>query len=191
MFSSFCSKNNPKTIPRRPQDGSKMDLVSEAVLEPIFDHILTPSWSHFLVIFGVDFGINFGCYTFWCFKRMHGETDARGPLLGASWDRSWSDLDPRRGARTLRILDEIEDAPFPSASRLQDHFGAILAPSWPLLTSPTNCSETSKSVKIGPRGPFSAIKKNNEKENSAHVCGQSREAQKHCKNWWFLKILIV
>ena len=82
MFYSFCSK----IIQKRSQDGPKMapmmDLVSEAVLEPIFDQILTPSWTYFLVIFGVDFGINFGCYTFRCFKRMHGETDARGPLFG-------------------------------------------------------------------------------------------------------------
>ena len=84
MFYTFCSQNCAKTVPRRPQDGPKMDLVSEAVLEAIFDQILTPSWNHFLVIFGVDFGINFGCYTFWCFKRMHGETDARGPHFGPS-----------------------------------------------------------------------------------------------------------
>merc|ERR1712091_102755 len=95
-------------------------------------------------------------------KRMHADLSS-DPLetdLGATWP-------PLQGARTLRILDEIEDAPFPSASRLQDHFGAILVPSWPLLTSPTNCSETSKSLKIGPRGPFSAIKKTVEKINSA------------------------
>ena len=164
------------------QDGPKMDLVSEADFEPIFDPILTPSWNHFFIIFEAHFETSFHCYAFRCFDKMSGKMDAREILFGPTWDRSWSVLDPRRGARTLRILDEIEDAPLPSASRLQDHFGAILAPSWPLLTSPTNCSETSKSVKIGPRGPFSAIKKNNEKENSAHVCGQSREAQKHCKN---------
>ena len=71
-------------VQKRPRDGPKMDLVSEAVLEAIFHPILNPSWSHFLVIFEVDFGINFGCYTFRCFKRMHGETDARGPHFGPS-----------------------------------------------------------------------------------------------------------
>ena len=165
------------------QDGPKTGLRWTSFPKPswnqFFIEFLTSSWSHFLIIFGTDFGTNFGCYTFRCFKRMHGETDARGPLFGSLWNRSWSVLDPRRGARTLRILDEIEDAPFPSASRLQDHFGAILVPSWPLLTSPTNCSETSKSLKIGPRGPFSAIKKTIEKINSAHVCGQQREAHGH------------
>ena len=161
------------------QDGPKTGLRWTSFPKPILNQCLTPSWNHFFIIFGTDFGSNFGCYTFRCFKRMHGETDARGPLFGPPWNRSWSDLVPLQGARTLRILDEIEDAPFPSASRLQDHFGAILVPSWPLLTSPTNCSETSKSLKIGPRGPFSAIKKTIEKINSAHVCGQQREAHGH------------
>ena len=75
-------------VQKRTQDGPKtapkMDLVSEAVLEAIFDQILTPSWNHSLLMFGVDFGINFGCYTFRCFKKMSGETDARGPLVGPS-----------------------------------------------------------------------------------------------------------
>ena len=149
MFYTFWPKNGPKWVPRWSQDGPKMDLVSEADFEPIFDPILIPSWSHFFIIFEV--------------QKMSGKIDAREILFGPTWDRSWSVLDPRRGARTLRILDEIEDAPFPSASRLQDHFGAILAPSWPLLTSPTNCSETSKSVKIDPRGPFLTFKEKHEK----------------------------
>ena len=159
MFYIFWPKNGPKWVPRWSQDGPKMDLVSEADFEPIFDPILIPSWNHFFIIFEVHFETSFHCYAFRWFEKMSGKIDAREILFGPTWDRSWSVLDPRRGARTLRILYEIEDAPFPSASRLEDHFRAILAPSWPLLTSPTNCSETSKSLKIGPRGPFSAIKK--------------------------------
>ena len=178
MFYTFCSKHAPKTVPRQPQDGPKMDLVSEAVLEAIFDQILSPSWNHFLVIFGVDFGINFDCYTFRCLKRMHGETDARGPLFGPSWDRSWSDLGPLRGARTLRILDEIEDAPFLSASRLQDHFGTTLAPSWPLLTSPTNCLEGPKRAKIDPRGSFLARQERSVRTDAGPFRAQQREGQK-------------
>ena len=140
-----------------------MDFVSEPDFGPIFDPILTPSWNHFFIIFEAHFETSFHCYAFRCFDKMSGKMDAREILFGPTWDRSWSVLDPRRGARTLRILDEIEDAPFPSASRLQDHFGAILAPSWPLLTSPTNCLEGPKRAKIDPRGTILAFKEKQEK----------------------------
>ena len=153
MFYTFWQKN----VQKGSQDGPKMHLVSQADFEPISDPILTPSWNHFFIIFEVHFETSFHCYAFRCFDKMSGKIDAREILFGPTWDRSWSVLDPRRGARTLRILDEIEDAPLPSASRLQDHFGAILAPSWPLLTSPTNCLEGPKRPKIDPRGSFLAL----------------------------------
>ena len=82
MFYSFCSKSGPKTVPRRPQDGPKMDLVSEAVLEPIFDQILTPSWNHFFIIFEIHFETSFHCYAFRCFEKMSGKMDAREVLFG-------------------------------------------------------------------------------------------------------------
>ena len=62
FFFKKWSKNGPKTASRRPQDGSKMDLVSGPVFEPIFGPIWGPFWDHFLVIFGVDFWIIFESY---------------------------------------------------------------------------------------------------------------------------------
>ena len=59
FFFKKWSKNGPKTASRRPQDGSKMDLVSGPVFEPIFGPIWGPLWDHFLVILGGDFWIIF------------------------------------------------------------------------------------------------------------------------------------
>ena len=56
FFFKKWSKNGPKTASRRPQDGSKMDLVSGPVFEPIFGPIWGPFWDHFLVILGSIFG---------------------------------------------------------------------------------------------------------------------------------------
>ena len=76
----FSTKNGPKTVPRRPQDGPKMDPVSEAVFGSIFDIILGPFWDHFSDIFGVGFGCDFACYTLRIFKTVWQKGCTRNPV---------------------------------------------------------------------------------------------------------------
>ena len=59
MFYTFSSKNGPQMVPRRPQDGPRMNLAFGAVFEPIFGPIWGPFWDHVFVILGVDFWIIF------------------------------------------------------------------------------------------------------------------------------------
>ena len=55
FFFKKWSKNGPKTASRRPQDGSKMNIVSGAVFEPSFGPIWGQFRDHFLVILGSIF----------------------------------------------------------------------------------------------------------------------------------------
>ena len=47
--------------------------------------------------------------------------------------------------------------------RFGERFGSILAPSWPLLTSPTNCLEGPKRAKIGPSWSFFGLQRKTRK----------------------------
>ena len=155
FFFKKWSKNGPKTAPRRLQDGPRIRTRFWTNFWSHLGTILGPFFGHF----GVDFWIIFESYILRANEDILDNFTALRCLLDASWDRSWGLLGGLRGARTLKIFEQIEDPPFLSANRSWDHFGTIWAPSWALSRSPTNCLEGSKSTKIGPRGTFSAPKK--------------------------------
>ena len=99
MFYICCSKNGPKTVPRRPQDGPKMAPRWTSFLKPSWNRFLTKFWPHLGTIFwsflgsilastsaATLFDVSRGCMA----KRMHADLSS-DPLetdLGATWPPS-------------------------------------------------------------------------------------------------------
>ena len=119
--------------------------------------------------------------TFWELQEVF-KNDAKIDIHGEVNKTAFKTILIRLGtpprAKSIVKQKEFEDIHFGHVKRLQDHFGATLAPSWPLLTSPTNCLEGPKTAKIDPRGSFLALQERSVRTDAGPFRAQQREGQK-------------
>ena len=188
FFFKKWSKNGPKTASRRPQDGSKMDLVSGPVFEPIFGPIWGAFWDHFLVILGSIFGsflkvIYFGPTRMSWTTSPHSDASSK-PLEtdpGASWAASGAP-EPWEFSSKLKIP---LSSPRTVLGTILERFGAHLGPSQDRQQIAWRGPRARKSVQ---EGPFQHRKKDTYKGNSRHISASSGRATNTCKNWGKMKI---
>ena len=186
MFYTFWPTNNPKWVPRWAQDGPRFRSRFWINFWPHFDPIL----EQFFHNFWGQFCDQFSLLRFSVFRQDEWQNGCTGSPLRTHLRPILERLGPPPRCQDPRNSQWNRRCAFPLCEPSSRPPWSDFGPSCPLLTSPTNCSEASKSVKIGPRWPFLAFKEKHEKENLVAHFAQQRGATDTCKNWWFLKIRI-